>query len=317
MCRWAGPPRRADGTEEIGLDVLATTLSIVAVFLPIGFMGGIVGKFFHEFGITIVAAVLISMFVSFTLDPMLSRSGTTRHRTPTARRAGDAVRQDHRPRHRLVRPRHRPGWATCTSSCCAGRCATSSQRWRWRSAIFGSQRGSWCPAGHRVRAQGRLLRNHAQLLHPVGSSLGSPRPRRARWTPILREMPEVRYTWPPSTPAAPRARCTPAVYMRLVDRKDRTSAASTTCPPCCARALARPGITVTHRVARPRGRAKSRSCSRSRARRPGELERLTQPGHRKIGAVPAWSTWIPASNPTSRRGLGVGATPRTWACRWA
>ena len=60
------------GTNEIGLAVLATTLSIVAVFLPIGFMGGIVGKFFHEFGITIVAAVLISMFVSFTLDPMLS-----------------------------------------------------------------------------------------------------------------------------------------------------------------------------------------------------------------------------------------------------
>jgi len=61
-----------EGTQEIGLAVLATTLSIVAVFLPIGFMGGIIGQFFHEFGITIVAAVLISMFVSFTLDPMLS-----------------------------------------------------------------------------------------------------------------------------------------------------------------------------------------------------------------------------------------------------
>ena len=61
-----------DGTQEIGLAVLATTFSIVAVFLPIGFMGGIIGKFFHEFGVTIVAAVLISMFVSFTLDPMLS-----------------------------------------------------------------------------------------------------------------------------------------------------------------------------------------------------------------------------------------------------
>ncbi|NCN70092.1 MAG: efflux RND transporter permease subunit, partial [Betaproteobacteria bacterium] len=61
-----------EGTREIGLAVFATTLSIVAVFLPIGFMGGIIGKFFHEFGLTIVAAVLISMFVSFTLDPMLS-----------------------------------------------------------------------------------------------------------------------------------------------------------------------------------------------------------------------------------------------------
>ena len=61
-----------DGTREIGLAVMATTFSIVAVFLPIGFMDGIIGKFFHEFGITIVVAVLISMFVSFTLDPMLS-----------------------------------------------------------------------------------------------------------------------------------------------------------------------------------------------------------------------------------------------------
>lgn len=61
-----------EGTTEIGLAVLATTLSIVAVFLPVGFMGGIIGRFFHQFGITVAAAVLISMFVSFTLDPMLS-----------------------------------------------------------------------------------------------------------------------------------------------------------------------------------------------------------------------------------------------------
>ncbi len=61
-----------DGTSEIGLAVLATTLSIVAVFVPVGFMGGIIGKFFFQFGLTVTAAVLISMFVSFTLDPMLS-----------------------------------------------------------------------------------------------------------------------------------------------------------------------------------------------------------------------------------------------------
>ncbi|WP_018151088.1 efflux RND transporter permease subunit [Leeia oryzae] len=61
-----------EGTKEIGLAVLATTLSIVAVFLPVGFMGGIIGKFFYQFGITVAGAVLISMFVSFTLDPMLS-----------------------------------------------------------------------------------------------------------------------------------------------------------------------------------------------------------------------------------------------------
>ncbi|MFG6080375.1 efflux RND transporter permease subunit [Paracoccus litorisediminis] len=61
-----------DGTNEIGLAVLATTLSIVAVFLPLAFMDGIVGQFFMSFGVTVSVAVLISLFVSFTLDPMLS-----------------------------------------------------------------------------------------------------------------------------------------------------------------------------------------------------------------------------------------------------
>ena len=61
-----------DGTNEIGLAVLATTLTLVAVFLPVGFMQGIIGKFFLQFGITVTVAVLISLFVSFTLDPMLS-----------------------------------------------------------------------------------------------------------------------------------------------------------------------------------------------------------------------------------------------------
>jgi hydrophobic/amphiphilic exporter-1 (mainly G- bacteria), HAE1 family len=60
------------GTDEIGLAVLATTFSIVAVFVPIAFMSGIIGKFFFPFGITVTAAVLVSLFVSFTLDPMLS-----------------------------------------------------------------------------------------------------------------------------------------------------------------------------------------------------------------------------------------------------
>jgi HAE1 family hydrophobic/amphiphilic exporter-1 len=61
-----------EGTDEIGLAVLATTFSIVAVFVPIAFMSGIVGRFFYPFGITVAAAVLVSLFVSFTLDPMLS-----------------------------------------------------------------------------------------------------------------------------------------------------------------------------------------------------------------------------------------------------
>jgi HAE1 family hydrophobic/amphiphilic exporter-1 len=62
----------SNGTRDVGLAVLATTLALVAVFVPVAFMPGIVGQFFKQFGVTISAAVLISLFVSFTLDPMLS-----------------------------------------------------------------------------------------------------------------------------------------------------------------------------------------------------------------------------------------------------
>jgi len=60
------------GTDEIGLAVLATTMSIIAVFVPVAFMKGIIGRFFFQFGLTVAFAVLVSLFVSFTLDPMLS-----------------------------------------------------------------------------------------------------------------------------------------------------------------------------------------------------------------------------------------------------
>ena len=61
-----------EGTEEIGLAVMATTFAILAVFVPVAFMSGIIGKFFYQFGMTVAVAVLVSLFVSFTLDPMLS-----------------------------------------------------------------------------------------------------------------------------------------------------------------------------------------------------------------------------------------------------
>ncbi|HSW84064.1 MAG TPA: efflux RND transporter permease subunit, partial [Usitatibacter sp.] len=61
-----------EGTDEIGLAVMATTFAIVAVFVPVAFMKGIIGRFFFQFGITVAVAVLVSLFVSFTLDPMLS-----------------------------------------------------------------------------------------------------------------------------------------------------------------------------------------------------------------------------------------------------
>ncbi|HEX7919112.1 MAG TPA: efflux RND transporter permease subunit, partial [Gemmatimonadales bacterium] len=70
-----------EGTDEIGLAVAATTFSILAVFVPIGFMGGIGGQWFKPFALTIASAVLISLFVSFSLDPMLSAYWPDPHQT--------------------------------------------------------------------------------------------------------------------------------------------------------------------------------------------------------------------------------------------
>ena len=61
-----------EATDEIGLAVLSTTLAVVAVFIPVAFMGGQIGQIFFQFGVTVAFAVLVSLFVSFTLDPMLS-----------------------------------------------------------------------------------------------------------------------------------------------------------------------------------------------------------------------------------------------------
>src|SRR4029077_20769481 len=61
-----------EATREIGLAVLATTLSLVAIFVPVGFMGGIVGRFMKSFGLTMAFAIMVSLLVSFTLTPMMA-----------------------------------------------------------------------------------------------------------------------------------------------------------------------------------------------------------------------------------------------------
>jgi len=72
-----------EGTKEIGLAVMATTFTIMVVFLPVAFMEGIVGRFFYQFGMTVAFAVLISLFVAFSLTPMLSsRFLKTNHGNP-------------------------------------------------------------------------------------------------------------------------------------------------------------------------------------------------------------------------------------------
>ena len=81
-----------EATEEIGLAVLATTLSLVAIFVPVAFMGGIVGRFMESFGLTMAFAIMVSLLVSFTLTPMLSArwlkvqpQGTDQHSSKNSR----------------------------------------------------------------------------------------------------------------------------------------------------------------------------------------------------------------------------------------
>ncbi len=98
---------------------MATTFTIVAVFVPVAFMGGIVGQFFRQFGLTVAAAVLVSLFVSFTLDPMMSA------------RVVKPIKPGHHEelkRHRALRPDRpllRRGWTPTTAACSPGRSATS------------------------------------------------------------------------------------------------------------------------------------------------------------------------------------------------
>jgi hydrophobic/amphiphilic exporter-1 (mainly G- bacteria), HAE1 family len=82
-----------EGTREVGLAVLATSLSLIAVFLPVAFMGGIVGRFMNSFGVTMAFAIAISLLVSFTLTPMLSSRWLSRKDAGEEHKEGGQVRR--------------------------------------------------------------------------------------------------------------------------------------------------------------------------------------------------------------------------------
>jgi hydrophobic/amphiphilic exporter-1 (mainly G- bacteria), HAE1 family len=87
------PPMQAalDGAEEVGFTILSMTISLAAVFIPLIFMGGIIGKLFREFAITISAAILVSGVVSLTLTPMLCARFLTSHQGETHGRFYNAI----------------------------------------------------------------------------------------------------------------------------------------------------------------------------------------------------------------------------------
>ncbi|CAN5572863.1 N/A [soil metagenome] len=99
------PPFQAaiEGTREIGLAVMATTLSLLAVFVPVGFMGGISGRFMSSFGFTASFAIAVSLLVSFTLTPMLSARLIKRSKDRTTPDGGKPAHRDSK-ESRFYRP---------------------------------------------------------------------------------------------------------------------------------------------------------------------------------------------------------------------
>lgn len=236
-----------DGTQEIGLAVLATTLSIVAVFMPIGFMGGIIGKFFHEFGITIVAAVMISMFVSFTLDPMLSSIW----HDPSIHAHGQKIEPVTFYDKTIGRV---TGWFDRATDALA----EGYQRiLRWSLvhklttmaialAIFVLSIFMVPLLGTEFVPKADFSETSLNFYTPVGSSLEATEAKAQQVEGILREMPEVRYTLATINTGSAQGKIYANIYVRLVDRKDRSRSVDQMSDVLRERLKTVPGITITH-----------------------------------------------------------------------
>ena len=236
-----------EGTQEIGLAVLATTLSIVAVFLPIGFMQGIIGKFFHEFGITIVAAVSISMFVSFTLDPMLSsiwhdpaihaHGANGKPVTLYDRTLGRITAWFERATDRMSE-----GYQSILSWSLVHKRKTLLAAF----STFVLSIVMVPMLGTEFVPKADYSETSVTFQTPVGSSLQATEAKARQVEQIIREMPEVRYTVASLNTANAQGKNNANVYVRLVDRKDRSRNVDQLSAALRDRLQHIPGITVTH-----------------------------------------------------------------------
>ncbi|QXZ10942.1 efflux RND transporter permease subunit [Comamonas sp. Y33R10-2] len=235
-----------EGTQEIGLAVLATTLSIVAVFLPIGFMGGIMGQFFHEFGITIVAAVLISMFVSFTLDPMLS---SVWH-DPAIHAHGEYGKKGlyDKTLGRVT------AWVERSSDRLSDLYQTIL-RWALRRKlltlflallIFIASIALVPLLGTEFVPKADFSETQVSFNTPEGSSIEATEAKAKQVNDILRAMPEVRYTLTSINTGSANGKNYASIYVRLVDRHQRSLSVDELSAQLRPKLQAIAGIKVTH-----------------------------------------------------------------------
>ncbi len=275
-----------EGTQEIGLAVFATTLSIVAVFLPIGFMGGIVGKFFHEFGITIVAAVLISMFVSFTLDPMLSSIW----HDPSIHAHGQRITPVTLYDKTIGRV---TGWFDHGTDVLSD-VYQGILRWALQhklatlglgAVIFTASIFMVPLLGTEFVPKADFSETTVSFYTPVGSSLEVTEAKARQAEAILREFPEVRYTLSTINPNN-IGKIYATIYVRLVDRKQRSRNVDQMSAVLRERLRQVPGLTVTHAgLVDPVGGNKQIEFSLQGSDLK-ELERLTKLVTEKIRGIP-------------------------------
>ena len=276
-----------DGTQEIGLAVFATTLSIVAVFMPIGFMGGIIGKFFHEFGITIVAAVLISMFVSFTLDPMMSSiwhdPSIEEHM-----RNGPPVTLYDKTIGRVT------GWFDHATEWLSDG-YQSILRWALvhKLATVGLALGIFVLSIFMVPLLGTEFVPKSDFSEttlnfntPVGSSLEVTEARARQVEAVIREFPEVRYTLSTINTGNAQGKIYASIYIRLVDRKARTLSVDAMSVKLRERLKQVPGITVTHVGLLDSVGGQKQILFSIQGADTAELERLTALAMGKIQSIP-------------------------------
>ncbi len=276
-----------DGTQEIGLAVLATTLSIVAVFLPIGFMGGIIGKFFHEFGLTIVAAVMISMFVSFTLDPMLSSIW----HDPSIEAHG----KHHAPITLYDKTIGRvTNWFEHATDALAD-WYQDILRWSLRFKrttlllALGVFIGSLLMAkllGTEFVPKSDFSETTVSFNTPVGSSLEMTEAKARQVETILREFPEVRYTLTTINTGNSAGKMYASIYVRLVDRKDRNLSVDAMSSILRQRLQTVAGITVTHVGLMDAVGGQKQIVFSIQGSDMAELERLTALAMEKIRPIP-------------------------------
>ena len=235
-----------EGTQEIGLAVFATTMSIVAVFLPIGFMGGIIGKFFHEFGLTIVGAVLISMLASFTLDPMLSSiwhdPSIDAHHKTTKRSFYDNTLG----RLTGLFERGTDLLAQVYQSVLRWALVHKLSTMVLALVIFVTSLFMVPLLGTEFVPKSDFSETTVNFSTPVGSSLEVTEARAKEVEAIIRSFPEVRYTLATINTGALPGKTYASVYVRLVNRNERERDINDMAVLMRQRLRQVAGITVTH-----------------------------------------------------------------------